>query len=364
MLFTADEDELAKNYKSGTESEPWLKESDEPLSFDGQEVLKDLVKRAMDGVARLVRQRIEEVMHSNEDAVIAFKVANLIKFYEITFSKLLGEQSGLIETLHSLESLALRHFVADMKDNVATMQSEVNAPPSDLSPPESLEDALEMLKTLLVSCETSLATLEDQRRKLSLVFSNALDPFLSICEQLSEDLEVPQNHIFVLNCYFAVKDVLISFPFANEKALRVNEMIEARSQKLSRYQHQHMLEASGLIDLYRALTNPTSSEEDLAKMANLEILKPEPLSEVKETLDNFLPSGYMDELENIKQLGNVALAQAVTKEAADMFCKDFEVIEQKLVEADAKSGQHDEAKQSRYRQHFPRASDEVRVLLT
>ena len=364
VLFTVDEDELAKNYKSGTESEPWLQESDEPIAFDGQEVLKDLVKRALDGVARLVRQRVEEVMHSNEDAVIAFKVANLIKFYEITLSKLLGEQSGLMEILHNLENLALRHFGADMKDNVATMQSEVNAPPTDLSPPESLEDALKMLKTLLASCETSLTTLDDQERKLSLVFKNALDPFISICERQSEELDEPQNHIFALNCYFAVNEVLASFPLAKEKAFIVSQKVDNRTQRLIEYQHQHMLEASGLIDLHRTLVDLIKSTEDLAKMSSLDILKPESLSTMSETLDEFLPSGFMDELDNIRQLRNASLVQVITKKAADMYCEDFEFVEKTLATADVASAGLDSSESSKYRYHFPRTSDEVRILLT
>ena len=364
VLFTADEDELARNFKSGAESEPWLQEGGEVVAFDGQEVLKDLVRRALDGVARLVRQRVEEVMHSNEDAIIAFKVANLIKFYEITVSKLLGEQSVLMEVLHNLENLALRHFSADMKDNVATMQSEDEVALTDLSPSESFEDALEMLKTLLASCETALTSLEDQKRKLALVFKNALDPFLTICEQRSEELNEPKSHVFALNCYFAVKDVLILYPLAEEKASIISQKVDDRAQKLAEYQHQHMLESSGLIKLHRVLADFIDSEEDLAKMSSLDILKPEALSTVSESSDDFLPSGFMDELETISRLRNATLAQAITKKAADMYCDDFEFIEKTLVAADARIAEIEGSESSTFRQYFPRTSDEVRVLLT
>ena len=363
-LFIPDVEELAKNYKSGTENEPWLQQDNNPITFDGREVLRDLVKRALEGAAKLVRQKVEEVMHSNEDAITSFKVANLIKFYEITFSKLLGDRSVLLEIIQNLETLALRHFGADMRDSLATMQTEVNSPPADLSPPLQLGDSLDTLKTLLISCETSLTTSDDRERKLSLVFKNALDPFINMCEQLSEGLAEPQTHMFVLNCYFSVKDVLAPFPFTREKISRISQNIDNRAQKLAEYQHQHMLEASGLIDLHEAVVNLTDSKEDLEKLSTLDILKPEPLSEASEALDEFLPSGFMNELENIKQLRNAEMAQTITKRAADMFCEDFELIESRLIAADAVKEEHDTAESPKYRDLFPRISDEVRVLLT
>ena len=363
-LFIPDVEELTQNYKSGTKDEPWLHQDENAITFDGREVLRDLVKRALEGAAKLVRQKVEEVMHSNEDAITSFKVANLIKFYEITFSKLLGDQSALLEIMQNLETLALRHFVADIRDSYATMQTEVNSPPADLSPPSQLEDALDIVKTLLASCEASLTTSDDRERKLSLVFKNALDPFMSMCEQLSEGLTEPQNHIFVLNCYFSVKDVLSPFPFTKEKISSILQNIDNRAQKLAEYQHQHMLEKSGLIDLYEAIMDLTGSKEDLEKLSTLDILKPEQLSEASEALDEFLPSGFTDELENVKQLRNVELAHTITKKAADMYCEDFELIESRLIAADAVKQERDNAESPKYRDLFPRTSSEVRVLLT
>lgn len=363
-LFIPDVEELEKNYKSGTENEPWFQQDDDQIAFDGREVLRDLVKRALEGAARLVRQKVEEVMHSNEDAITSFKAANLISFYEITFSRLLGDQSTLLEIIRNLENLALRHFVADMRDNFATMQTEISSPPADLSPPPQLEDSLDMLKTLLASCESSLTTLDDQERKLSLVFKNALDPFMSTCEQISEELTKPQNHVFMLNCYFTVKDVLAPFYFTKGKLSQIAQNIDNRAQKIADYQHRHMLEVSGLVTLHEALADLTDSKEDLEKLTTLDVLKPEPLSEAGETLDEFLPSAFMDELENIKELHNTEMAQTITRRAADMYCENFELIENRLIAADAVKDETENAESPKYRDLFPRISSEIRILLT
>ena len=367
VLFIIEGDEIAKNIERGTKQEPWNKD-DAETSFDGQEVIKELVRRALEGVARLVRQRVEEVMHSNEDATTAFKVANLIKFYETTFAKLLGAKSVLIEVLQNLENSALRHFGTDVKDSIATMKAEHFLPPSDQSVPEPIEEALKNLETLLTSCETSLINTDDQEARLSLVFTQALDPFIAFCDELSQGLTEPQNHIFMMNCLAEVKMVLESFSIAEGRLrdLLVDE--EEHVEKLVEFQLNHLLHASGLVDLHRTLSDFTDSAEDLEKMASLDILRPEALTEASEALDDFLPSGYMDALELLKYLHNATLAQDITKKAVDRFCDDFESVERKLVAADEMKAGDDVvtegAQQPTFRQNYPRTGSEVRVLLS
>jgi hypothetical protein len=99
VLFISDGDEIAKGIQAGRDSEPWNRisgDEGENSDFDGLKALNELVDRDVAGVARVLRQRIGQVIQSHEETIMAYKIANLLNFYRVTFSKLLGDDSVLI----------------------------------------------------------------------------------------------------------------------------------------------------------------------------------------------------------------------------------------------------------------------------
>ena len=132
VLFVSDGNEIARGMQEGRENEPWQQlmmaddddenGGDEPLEFDALKALSDLVDRDVSGAARILRQRVEQVIQTNEDTILAYRLANLLNFYRVTFAKLLGAQSVLLEAIANLEAEALRQFRALMRDYIATLQ--------------------------------------------------------------------------------------------------------------------------------------------------------------------------------------------------------------------------------------------------
>lgn len=216
-LFISDGDEIRRSIQAGLESEPWLRGEGEEEVFDGRKALNQLVSRDLTSVARLLRQRTEQVIQSHEDATLAYKISNLIGFYKGTFARLLGSDSEVLDVFDTLEASAMRQFRANMRDHVANVQSDVVAAPADLSPPEFLIEALQMLKVLAKSYDTSVAATDDNEQGFQTVLAEALDPFLKGCESLQKGIEQPGSAIFAINCLFAAKEVLSAYRFAKER---------------------------------------------------------------------------------------------------------------------------------------------------
>ncbi|EFX00773.1 golgi transport complex subunit [Grosmannia clavigera kw1407] len=142
-LFVGDGGGLARGIQEGRETEAWLLASEEESAdagiFDPVKALNDLVDRDLSGVTRILRQRMTQVIQNNEETILAYKLANLLNFYRLTFGKLLGagvggnnnltdgiqDKPGLVETLSSLESEALRHFRSLVRDHVATLRGRL-----------------------------------------------------------------------------------------------------------------------------------------------------------------------------------------------------------------------------------------------
>ena len=366
-LFISEEHEIKRSIQAGLESEPWLKDDGDEEVFDGRKALNQLVSRDLKGVARLLRQRTEQVIQSHDDATLAYKIANLIGFYKSTFSRLLGSDSEVLDIFNTLEASAMRQFRANMRDHVANVQSDVAVAPPDLSPPEFLIGALQMLQVLAKSYDTSMATMDDQGQGFQAVLAEALDPFLSGCENLQRGMQQPESTVFATNCLFATKEVLKNYSFASERVSEIDDTIEEQNATLVECQHQYFIHESGLGGLLSALSGISDSADSIKKIPELEAFKPEALIATSQQLDEFLPSALIDASENLKRLRNRQMIQNITEEAAGQFCKDFEFVESRMIEADDLTydeGKDEEEQEPGLRDMFPRTSGEIRVLLS
>ena len=370
VLFISEGDEIAKGIRAGIESEPWSQENEE--AFDGRKSLEQLVNRDLAGVARALRQRVEQVIQSDEDPVLAYQIANLIDFYRVTFDRLLGPNSSVLLTLSTLQQSALRQYRTTMQEHVNAVVANVPKISPDLNVPEFLSEALDRLKALMKSYDSSLAPEESRDTGFMPVLSESLNPYLDVCENMASKSEEPSQTIFIVNCFLAAKSCLSQFNFTSERVADIEETIDDYMSKLVEYQHAFFLHMSGVHPLLAALAPLEEDDEDLERISGLEPFQKQALSDASQTLDDFLPIALMDAMENLRLLKNSRMAEDVTAEAVNLFCEDFQFVERKLIDVDAlyARGDHEiddaseKMEKTSFRALFPRTSGEIRVLLS
>lgn len=370
-LFISDGDEISKGFQAGRQAEPWSAGDDE--AFDGRKALGELVNRNVAGVARALRQRIEQVLQNHQDAVLLYRIANLVIFYRITFIKLLGSDSSLLETLSSLGQSALRQFQNVVSDSVSAIQADIAAPTPDLQIPDFLDEALTQFATLLKTYDSSLTPASSRVADFEPVISQAFNPFLSVCEKMAKEISEPSASIVMVNCLLAAKTSLSTYDFVQDRVSELNEQLASLTSSLTEYQHAFLLHTSGLHPLLVALAPTDDTPNSLLEVAMLPPFQLQPLTEASQTLDDFLPSALMDAMENLKRLGNTKMASEMTADAAERFCEDFEFVEGKLAvidelrESAVREGGEGNGKEQELvplRSLFPRTSGEIRVLLS
>ena len=372
VLFISEGDEIAKGIQAGRDNEPWRKYSeDEDVGiFDGPKALNELVDRDVTGVARVLRQRIEQVIQSHEETIMAYKIANLLNFYRVTFSRLLGHDSVLLETLASLEESALRQFRALLRDHVASLQGDFQHAPVDLGPPDFLHECLKQLTAIMKTYETSFTAADSREKEFQNILVDAFDPYMAATNNLAESLPSPANSIFSTNCLLAARSVLVSFDFTKSRVATIDDNIAEHSEDLVDDRYAFFLQNSGLRPLFQALEPTAGGAFDLSLLPSLEAFQPQALINASQILDDFLPSALMDAMEDLKQLQSSKLIREITEKAADRFCEDFETVEEKIVAADkimeppADLEDDEEVEHRGLRALFPRTSGEIRVLLT
>ncbi|KAF5588130.1 oligomeric golgi complex subunit 6 [Fusarium subglutinans] len=357
VLFVAEGEELARGFKSGRDAEIWrlIAEDDEAeADFNALKALNDLVDRDVSAAARVLRQRMEQVIQANEDTIPAYKLANLINFYRITFQKTLGPNSNLVELIGGLEIEALRQFRALVRDHIATLQGEFQHAPLDLGPPAFLQDSLKQLKAISKTYDSSLSTSEDRESEFENVLSEAFEPFMSGCENMAKNMNAQNGAIFLINCISSAIACLEPFEFTQRRTKRLLEKSDDAAKGLITSQYQFLRKGSGLDAIF------TKLEEDDDKNASL--LDEKELAQASQTLDDFLPSALMDAMDNLKHLQDSKLARQITEEAAEQFCNDFEQLEEVITEEDDES--IDSEEDEGLRSVFPRTTAEIRVLLS
>ncbi|KAK7943262.1 uncharacterized protein PG986_012375 [Apiospora aurea] len=376
VLFVSEGGDIVKGIEEGRENELWRLMSDETdgdaPGFDPVKALNELVDRDVAGAARILRQRVEQVIQTNEDTIIAYKMANLLNFYRVTFSKLLGAQSVLLESMTNLEAEALRQFRSLMRDHIATLQGEFQHTPSDLGPPDFLQDSLKQLTSIMKTYETSLSSSGDREADFEPILAESLDPFLSGCENMAKNIQAPSSSVFLINCLTAAKGSLSPFDFTSRRIEQLQNTIDQHAEGLRSRQYSYLRTESGLDRLFGALEPLPIAEAAVPKMRALEELRPEALTAASQNLDDFLPSALMDAMENLRHLQDSKLARDVTEDAAEKFCVDFEHVEELLILADDMAEQESNPKKQdgeaqkvpNFRDLFPRTTGEIRVLLS
>lgn len=357
VLFIADGDEIAKSIRAGIESEPWTRpddDSEETPVFDGKRSLNQLVDRDLAGVFRQLKQRIEQVVQSHQDATLAYRISNLLTFYTTIFSALLSPSSALLATLSPLADSALRAFKTSTRDHLASLQTSTHPiSPTDLAPPDFLTDALATLRTLMTSFETSHTT-TSPTTAFDPILDEALRPYLAGCASLSRTLPSPHAQIFSLNCATAALATLAphttTLAAAPVGALRAE--IDAHTSALKDATFDFLLSSSGLAPLL-----PIQDFRD----------KRDELAAAARTLDAFLPTATEDARGFLGQVGDRGVVRSVVEEAAERFCGVFEGVEGRVLEGDEMEegdGEEDVEEGVRLREVFPRTGGEIRVLLS
>lgn len=357
ILFVAEGEELAKGLKSGRDAEIWRLVADDDeaeAEFNALKALHELVDRDISGAARVLRQRVEQVIQANEEIIPSYKLANLINFYRITFQKTLGADFGLVELIESLETEALRQFRALVRDHIATIQGEFQRAPSDLGPPVFLQESLKQLKAISKTYESSLSASEDREAEFENVLTEAFEPFIGGCENMAKSMQSQKGAVFFINCVLSAASSLEAFEFTERRSKQLREKASQEAKKLVQSQHGFFRRESGLEPIFSVLqadgaTGASAMDEDL-------------LMQASQTLDNFLPSALMDAMENLKHLQDAKLARQITEEAAEKFCADFEQLEEAITEGEEDTDDSDE--EEGLRSVFPRTTAEIRVLLS
>ncbi|KAI9020905.1 oligomeric Golgi complex subunit 6-like protein [Phycomyces nitens] len=233
--------------------------SDSPsLILSSKEVVEDLLDCAMEGTCRPLKSRMEQVLMVQQNALISYRVANLIQFYAVTMSKLVQPEAALAKTLYEITGMAYAHFFKTIQAQADRLLQSPEIPSRDLSVSPLVRDMSTQLRDILASYDSSLIVATNNTGGFpEFDFGETLDalvdPLLRMCEMAVENLDSVDRAIYMVNCMYHLNSVMAPYSFTENKRklldIKINELLENLAQE----QYKELLQQSGLARINDAL---------------------------------------------------------------------------------------------------------------
>ncbi|KAK1273086.1 hypothetical protein QJS04_geneDACA012272 [Acorus gramineus] len=166
----------AQRFGKSTESESAKTESDVTFVLD----------RIFEGACRPFKVRVEQVLQSQPNLIISYKLSNTLEFYSYTISDLLGRETALCNTLWLLKDAAQQTFFDILKTRGDKLLRYPPLVAVDLSPPPPVREGVSLVLELMDTYNGMMVPASGKKPDFDPVICALLDPIVQMCEQAAE----------------------------------------------------------------------------------------------------------------------------------------------------------------------------------
>ncbi|KAF9200581.1 Golgi transport complex subunit 6 [Haplosporangium sp. Z 27] len=278
------------------------------------EILDSLLDKNLEGTSRPLKSRVEQVLISQANAIIAFKISNLIKFYSSTIEKAIGPTAALSKTLHEISESSMQVFYEAIGKQSADILRRPDVPGPDLGPTSTVKETVSQLKEIMKSFDTSFVQADEGNQDFAPILGAIIDPLFQMCEIAVASQNTFNRAIFMMNCLHYVQSALV-YPFTTQKVEDLEKQIQGYVEIVVDEQHMVLLKQSGIAPLIQAMETK-DDKTPLSKVPNMDATS---ISTVLSRLDHFLGSVNLDLTAWLSKIVSSRLAKNISTQNVKMF---------------------------------------------
>lgn len=279
-----------------------------------------VLDRIFEGVCRPFKVRVEQVLQSQPNLIISYKLSNTLEFYCYTVSDLLGRETALCNTIWALKDATQKTFFDMLKTRGEKLLRYPPLVAIDLSPPPAVREGVSLLLEIIETYDRMMVPASGKKPAFELVISALLDPIVQICEQAAETYrskgviqssrrsrlssdtsqvrkssvdailenntsapssqttETPSK-IFLINCLCAIRQPLLGHEVASEYVKKLGVMIDSHMHGLVEKEVDAILRRCGLSNKMPHFRNSPDNDVVGPALADTEDMSPAALSE-------------------------------------------------------------------------------------
>ncbi|KAG0256026.1 Golgi transport complex subunit 6 [Mortierella polycephala] len=278
------------------------------------EIINSLLDKNLEGTSRPLKSRVEQVLVSQGNAIITFKISNLIKFYSSTIERAVGSDASLSKTLYEISESSMQVFFDAIGRQSADLLRRPDTPGADLGPPPAMKETVSQLKEIMASFDTSFVQIDEGNQDFAPILSAVIDPLFQMCEIGAANLSAFNRAIYMINCLYYVQSALV-YPFAKQKVEELEKQIQQYVEVVVDEQHIVLLKQSGIAPLIQAMETKDGTTP-LSSVPNMEATS---VSTVLSRLDHFLGSVNLDLNSWLSKIVSSRLAKTISTQNVKMF---------------------------------------------
>lgn len=329
-----------------------------------------VLDRIFEGVCRPFKVRVEQVLQSQPNLIISYKLSNTLEFYSYTISDLLGRETALCETVWALKDAAQKTYFDILKTRGEKL---IRYPPLvsvDLSPPPAVRDGVSVLLEIIEIHDSMMVPASAKKPDFDPVISALLDPIIKMCEQAAEahkskgsiqssrrsrtstdqgqfskssvdamlvhsrsahsyqTTETPSK-IFLINCLCAIQQPLLKHDVASKYTVKLEGMIDNHLRDLVGKEVEAILSRCGLSEKMLRIRNSFNSES--LPLAETEETSP---AYVSESLKAFfgLVLGSESSLPEFEQMQVPKLRSEACAQLSRLLAEAYELIYEAIMD--------------------------------
>ncbi|KAF9913844.1 Golgi transport complex subunit 6 [Lobosporangium transversale] len=290
------------------------------------EIIDSLLDKNLEGTARPLKSRVEQVLISQANAIQAFRISNLIKFYSSTIDKAIGSEATLSKTLHDISQSSMQVFYEAIGKQSADLLRRPETPGADLGPTSAVKEIVLQLKEIMKSFDTSFVQADEGNQDFAPILGAIVDPLFQACEIGAANQNTFNRAIFMMNCLHYVQTALI-YPFTKHKVEELEKQIQEYVDIVVVEQHIVLLKQSGLAPLIQAM----ETKDEKVPLSSVPNMDAASISAVLSRLGYFLGSANVDLTSRLSKIVSSRLAKTISTQNLKLFVDAYrrmcEVIE-------------------------------------
>ncbi|KAF8939551.1 oligomeric Golgi complex subunit 6 [Dissophora ornata] len=278
------------------------------------EIVNSLLDKNLEGTSRPLKSRVEQVLVSQANAITAFKILNLIKFYSSTIEKAIGSEASLSKTLHEISEASMQVFFEAIGKQSADLLRRPETPGADLGPTPAVKETMSQLKEIMKSFDTSFVQADEGNQDFAPILSAMIDPLFQTCEIGAANQSAFNRAIFMMNCLHYVQSALV-YPFTKNKVEDLEKQIQEYVDIVVDEQHIVLLRQSGVAPLIQAM----ETKDEKTPLSSVPNMDSASISAVLSRLDHFLGSVNLDLTSWLSKIVSSRLAKNISTQNVKMF---------------------------------------------
>ncbi|KAJ3155200.1 Golgi transport complex subunit 6 [Geranomyces variabilis] len=294
------------------------------LHVADHEAIRRVLDKNMEGTCRPLKVRIEQVLASQEDPIVVYRLANLVQFYEGTLAGVLGEQAQLSVAAKEITKSSYKAFFVALNAHASQLLRLVQTPGADLLPPPAVRETVLQLREIMAIYDESLVVSDRREEDFAEILTALIDPLSQMCVLGAASLPAIENAIYSINCLLHIQAALNLYPFTKSQVDALEAQVAAQVDVLVNAEYATVIKESGLEEL-------TGDGVSLAE------LSADTVRDAMARFEQFLYSGSMEVSSSLSRLSSGRkLASRVTHRAFRMFVDAYREVHRKLVDPEGK----------------------------